>query len=50
MSKIEYKKKNIAELILLAQSGDIKALEEIIRKKQNSIYTIFSPSFVPASM
>ena len=42
MSKIEYKKKNIAELILLAQSGDIKALEEIIRKKQNSIYTIFS--------
>jgi RNA polymerase sigma-70 factor (ECF subfamily) len=42
MSKISYKKKDIFSLIQLAQQGDMKALEELIRKTQKNIYTIFS--------
>ena len=33
MSKSEYKKIELSDLVLLAQKGDIKALEEIIRRK-----------------
>ncbi len=36
-----YKKGDIEELIPLAQNGDVRALEEIIKKVQKNIYTIF---------
>ena len=42
MSKSEYKKIELSDLVLLTQKGDIKALEEIIRRKQGSIYSIFA--------
>lgn len=42
MNKSTYKKKSIESLIPLAQSGDIKALEEIIRKIQKHVYGLFS--------
>ena len=42
MSKSEYKKIKLSDLVLLAQKGDVKALEEIIRRKQGSIYSIFA--------
>lgn len=42
MSKSDYKKKNINTLISLAQQGETKALEELIRKVQKEIYVIFS--------
>ena len=42
MSKSNYKKKEIEALIPLAQNGDIKALEEIVRKIQKHIYALFS--------
>jgi len=42
MSRYIYKKSSTTELILLAQQGDIKALEELIRKKQKQVYAIFA--------
>lgn len=42
MSKVAYKKYPIKELVTLAQGGDNKALEELIRKVQGHIYAIFS--------
>ena len=42
MSKRSYKKGNIESLILAVQSGDNKALEELIRRVQKSIFTMFS--------
>ena len=42
MSKILYKKCEISELIKYAQSGDIKALEELIKKVQKQVYALFS--------
>ena len=42
MLKREYKKQNIIELIQLAQNGEVKALEEFIRKIQSEVYAIFS--------
>ncbi len=42
MSKAMYKKGEFQELIVLAQSGDVKALEELIRRIQKNIYTMFS--------
>ncbi len=42
MSKSIYKKREINELILLAQKGDTKALEELIKRVQKSIFTMFS--------
>ena len=42
MSKRIYKKEKLETLIPLAQNGDIKALEEIIRKIQKHVYALFS--------
>jgi len=42
MSRQGYKKTNISNLIPMAQNGNIKALEEIIRKVQKEVYAIFS--------
>ena len=42
MSKLVYKKKDIQSLIEIAQSGDSKALEEIIRRIQRHVYALFS--------
>ena len=42
MSKIGYKKRDINSLIVFAQKGDIKALEELIRREQKDIFTIFN--------
>lgn len=42
MSKSNYKKKDISSIITLAQKGDIKALEELIRRVQKHVYALFS--------
>lgn len=42
MYKTKYKKGDINSLILLAQKGDIKALEELIKRVQKHIYAMFS--------
>lgn len=42
MSKSKYKKRDINTLILFAQKGDAKALEELIRRVQKNIFTMFS--------
>ena len=42
MQKYVYRKKDVYSLIPLAQSGDSKALEEIVRKIQKHVYAVFS--------
>lgn len=42
MGKAKYKKREILMLIKEAQNGDIKALEELIRRIQKHIYALFS--------
>ena len=42
MSKSKYKKRDINTLITFAQKGDSKALEELIRRVQKNIFTMFS--------
>ena len=42
MSKIVYKKDDIKTLIRYSQQGNIKALEELIRRVQKDIYVIFT--------
>ena len=42
MSKSKYKKRDINTLIIFAQRGDTKALEELIRRVQKNIFTMFS--------
>ena len=42
MSKSNYKKENLSLVIISAQNGDIKALEELIRRVQKHVYTLFS--------
>lgn len=42
MSKSNYKKSEIFSLIQLAQKGDVKALEELIRRVQKHVYALFS--------
>lgn len=42
MPKYTYKKKDMASLIQLAQAGDSRALEEIIRKIQKHVFALFS--------
>lgn len=37
-----YKKKDIQDLIAFAQNGEVKALEELIRRVQKQIFAIFS--------
>ena len=42
MTKLKYKKNDLISLIKLAQEGNIKALEELIRREQKNIFTMFS--------
>lgn len=42
MRKVNYKKENLNKIILLAQELDSKALEEVIRRVQKEVFTIFS--------
>lgn len=42
MPKSVYKKGDLLEIISLAQKGDIKALEELIKRVQKQIFAIFS--------
>lgn len=42
MSKSFYKKGDLVKLVLLAQSGDNRALEAIIRRVQKQVYAMFS--------
>ena len=42
MSKYEYKKKDFPDLIVFAQKGDIKALEELLKRVQSQIYAMFA--------
>ena len=42
MTKSTYKKREIITLVELAQRGDIKALEELIKRVQKNIFTMFS--------
>ena len=41
-SKLQYKKMTLEELVVLAQQDDFKALEELIRQEQKSIFATFS--------
>jgi RNA polymerase sigma-70 factor (ECF subfamily) len=42
MSKFIYKKGELLDIISLAQKGDVKALEELIKRVQKQIFSIFS--------
>lgn len=42
MSKTKYNKREINTLITFAQQGDTKALEELIRRVQKNVFTMFS--------
>lgn len=42
MAKSKYKKRDIISLIQFAQNGDIKALEELIKRVQKHVYAMFS--------
>lgn len=42
MIKSDYKKRDMMYLIFHAQKGDIKALEELIRRVQKHVYAMFS--------
>ena len=41
-AKLQYKKMTLEELVVLAQQDDFKALEELIRQEQKSIFATFS--------
>ena len=42
MSKKKYKKEDIETLIALSQKGDMNALEELIKRVQKNVFTMFS--------
>ena len=42
MAKSTYKNRDINTLAVLAQKGDVKALEELIKRVQKNIFTMFS--------
>ena len=42
MAKSTYKKRDTNTLVIQAQKGDIKALEELIKRVQKNIFTMFS--------
>ena len=42
MSKLNYKKNDILSIIKFSQQGDVKALEELIRRVQKHVYALFS--------
>lgn len=41
-AKFQYKKMSLEELVVLSQQDDFKALEELIKREQKSIYASFS--------
>lgn len=41
MSNIDYKKEDMDVIIKLSQEGDIRALEELVRRIQKNIFTMF---------
>lgn len=42
MSKVQYKKMPLEELVVLSQQDDFIALEELIRREQKNVYAAFS--------
>ena len=42
MSKTNYKKDSISSLVLSSQKGDIKALEELVKRVQKQVYAMFA--------
>jgi RNA polymerase sigma-70 factor (ECF subfamily) len=42
MTVLQYKKMALEELVVLAQQGDFKALEELIKREQKNIFASFS--------
>ena len=42
VQNIDYKKSDINSIIKMAQNNDIKALEELIRRIQKNVFTMFS--------
>ena len=42
MSRTKYKKRDINTLVVCAQKGDMRALEELIRRVQKNVFTMFS--------
>ena len=42
MPKTDYKNGDMDTIIELSQKGDIKALEELIRRIQKNVFTMFS--------
>lgn len=42
MSKLYYKNQDITKLVILAQSKNFKALEELIKRVQKNVYAMFS--------
>ncbi len=42
MHSYDYKKEDMQEIIRLSQNGDIKALEELIRRIQKNVFSMFS--------
>lgn len=42
MQNIQYKKLSLEELVILSQKNDLQALEELLRREQKNIYTLFS--------
>ena len=42
MSKSIYKKGELVEILSLAQKGDVKALEELVKRVQKQIFAVFS--------
>ena len=41
MSNIDYKKTDMDMIVTLSQKGDVKALEELIRRVQKNVFTMF---------
>ena len=42
MAKVTHKKRDIKTLVALAKNNDVKALEELIKRVQKNIFTMFS--------
>ncbi len=41
-NKLQYRKMNLEELVVLSQQNDFKALEELIKREQKNIFATFS--------
>ncbi len=42
VSKLQYKKMSLEELVVLSQQNDLKALEELIKREQKNVFAAFS--------